>query len=124
VRIKGKQEHNRVALTVIYFLGSIAFLATASSAFLIHEAVISENTLDAAAVALVGQMVSIVTLGLGALGAMLSSTSPKTPPSPLEGSPEPVPVVGVPGGEPVAVEPVEPVTVEQVPSDPEQRQIW
>lgn len=83
IRLKGRDEHNRVALTVIYFLGWIALGAMLWSGFLIHEAVVSDNAIDSAAVALVGQMVSIATLALGALGAMLSSTSPKPAPPPM-----------------------------------------
>lgn len=106
MRIKGREEHNRVALTVIYFLGCIAVVATLMSGYLINQCIVYEDGLNAAAVALVGQMVSISTLSLGALGAMLSSTSPKPQPPPTleDGSPAPTPVVGVPGGEPVAVE--------------------
>ena len=119
VRIKGRDEHNRVALTVIYFLGGIAVLATGWSGWLIHEAVVSDNAIDSAAVALVGQMVSIATLALGALGAMLSSTSPKPPPPPqlADGS---VPVTAVNGDDqpvptqPQAAEPT-PDVVEELP---------
>ena len=109
MRIKARSEHNRVALTVIYFLGGIAFLATGWSGYLIHEAVVSDNQIDSAAVALVGQMVSISTLALGALGAMLSSTSPKPPPPPTVDNPAPVHVVN---------EPTDPVPTDPVPPDP------
>lgn len=93
LRTKRKNEHNQVALTVIYFLGSVASISALMSGFLIHEAVISDNAIDAAVVALIGQQVSITTLALGALGAMLSSTSPKPPPPPVVPPAIPPPVV-------------------------------
>lgn len=82
MRLKARHEHNIVALTVIYFLGTIAVITAVAAAYLVHECIVYEDGLQAAAVALVGQIVSIATLALGALGAMLSSTSPKPPPPP------------------------------------------
>lgn len=122
MRIKSRDEHNRVALTVIYFLGGIAFGAMMWSGYLIHEAVVSDNAIDSAAVALVGQMVSISTLSLGALGAMLSSTSPKPPPPPSvtdSAGQESTPVTVVnPTEDPVPTDPADPVEAEPEP-DPD-----
>jgi hypothetical protein len=109
VRVKRLDEHNRVALTVIYLLGAVAIIAAGWTGFLVHESVVSDNAIDSAAVALIGQMASIATLSIGALGAMLSSTSPKPPPPPTvtdsSGQPStPVTVVNQPAN-PVPTDP-------------------
>lgn len=82
LRVKGKREINHIAVLVITILGVVALISTGWSGYLIHEAVASENEIDSAAVALIGQMVSIATLTIGGLIAMLTSTSPKPPPPP------------------------------------------
>lgn len=118
MRLKRPEEHNRVALTVIWFLGCIATASAVISGGLIYRAIGYEG-IDAAVVALIGQQVSISTLALGALGAMLSSTSPRPAPPPTlaDGSPAPTPVIGVPGGEPVTVERAEPEVTTDVVGD-------
>lgn len=121
MRLKSRDEHNKVALTVIYFLGGIAFGSMMWSGYLIHEAVVSDNAIDSAAVALVGQMVSISTLALGALGAMLSSTSPKPPPPPTvtdsTTGQESTPVTVInPAEDPVPTDPVDDGAPEEEPA--------
>lgn len=123
VRVKTRQELNHVALLVISLLGVVAITATAWSGWLIHEALVYESpnpngTIDAAVVALIGQMVSIATLTIGGLTAMLTSTGPKPAPPPTVTSAEgvqstPVTVVNPPA-DPVPTEPQPPV--EPVPA--------
>lgn len=115
VRLKHRQELNHVAILVISLLGLVALIATAWSGWLIHEALVYEppspsGTIDAAVVALIGQMVSIATLTIGGLTAMLTSTGPKPAPPPTvpatSGAPESTPVTIVnPDPLPTAPEP-------------------
>lgn len=129
LRLKTKQELNLIAVLVISILGVVAVVSTVWSGWLIHEALVYESpnpngTIDAAVVALIGQMVSIATLTIGGLIAMLTSTGPKPAPPPTvppsipatESAPEamPVKIVG-PDPLPTAPEPV--VPDEEVPED-------
>lgn len=117
VRMKHKTEINHIAFLVIGILGVVAVISTWKSGQLIDKAVTSENEVDSAAVALIGQMVSIATLTIGGLIAMLTSTGPKPaqPPSVPAGAgmPESIPVTVVnPPADPVPTDPV-------VPPEPE-----
>lgn len=111
IRPKGKTEINHIAFFVIAILGVVAVTTSAWSGWLIHEAVTAETAVESASVALIGQMVSIATLTIGGLIAMLTSTGPKPPPPPppffdSEGKPStPVTVVN-PSNDPVLTEPV------------------
>lgn len=127
LRLKTRQELNLIAVLVISILGVVAVISTIWSGWLIHEALVYESpnpngTIDAAVVALIGQMVSIATLTIGGLIAMLTSTGPKPAPPPqvpptipaTETAPEamPVKIVG-PDPLPTAPEPI----VDEVPAD-------
>lgn len=123
LRLKSRHELNVVAVLVISLLGLVALIATTWSGWLIHEALVYESpnpngTIDAAVVALIGQMVSIATLTIGGLTAMLTSTGPKVPPPPVVpatgGAPESVPVTLV-GPDPLPTAPEPPTDV--VPDD-------
>lgn len=123
LRLKNRHELNIVAVLVISLLGLVALIATTWSGWLIHEALVYESpnpngTIDAAVVALIGQMVSIATLTIGGLTAMLTSTGPKVPPPPVVpatgGAPESVPVTLV-GPDPLPTAPEPPTDV--VPDD-------
>lgn len=123
LRLKSRHELNIVAMLVISLLGAVALIATTWSGWLIHEALVYESpnpngTIDAAVVALIGQMVSIATLTIGGLTAMLTSTGPKVPPPPVVpatgGAPESVPVTLV-GPDPLPTAPEPPV--DDAPAD-------
>jgi hypothetical protein len=114
VRIKHPREHSLVALVVICFLGSIAIITSISTAVLIHEAVVyvppNGQTIDAAIVALISQQGAIALASIAGLTAMLSSTSPKPPPTPT--------ITGPTGQESVAVTAVN-TPSQPVPTDPQ-----
>lgn len=86
-----QHPHDRIALTVVRFLGTIALGALFGVIFLVWRATESPNEIDPSTVALVAGVSTLAGSALGALGSILASTGKNTP---------------------------QPVTVENPPSDP------
>lgn len=83
--------HDRVALTVIRFLGTAAILGLLGVVFLVYQTTQSDNEIDPSTVALVAGVSTLAGSALGALGSILASTKGAAP---------------------------QPVTVENTPADP------
>lgn len=98
------QPHDKVAFTVVCFLGTAALLFGGGVIFLVFKTLAYES-IDPSTVALVSGVSTLAGAAMGALGSILAST----------GKAAPQPVVGVPGGEPVKVEDT---TVEPHPDAP------
>ena len=82
------QVHDRVALTVIRFLGSAAILGLLGVVFLVFQTTQSANQIDPSTVALVAGVSTLAGSALGALGSILASTK--------GAAPQPVSVVNSP----------------------------
>lgn len=80
--------HDKVALTVVRFLGCIALTALAGVIFLVWRATESPNEIDPSTVALVAGVSTLAGSALGALGSILASTG--------KGAPQPVVVENKP----------------------------
>lgn len=94
--------HDRVAITVIRFLGSSALLFGCGVIFLVYQATQSDNQIDPSTVALVAGVSTLAGSALGALGSILASTSPKGTPTPVtvENKPsDPLPTQDVTAGQ-------------------------
>jgi hypothetical protein len=85
-------SHDRIALTVVRFLGWSAILALGGVIFLVHQAT-GYDKIDPSTVALVSGVSTLAGAALGGLGAMLANTSRGTQPVTVENPPDqPVPV--------------------------------
>lgn len=71
--------HDRVALTVIRFLGSAAITGLLGVVFLVYQATQSSNQIDPSTVALVAGVSTLAGSALGALGSILASTRGSAP---------------------------------------------
>lgn len=85
-------NHDKVAFTVVCFLGSAALLFGAGVVFLVYKT-IGYETIDPSTVALVSGVSTLAGAAMGALGSILASTGKNSP---------------------------QPVVVENPPSDPVQ----
>ena len=86
--------HDKVALTVVRYLGSGMLLALVGIVYLVHQSVSSSNAIDPSTVALVSGVSTLAGAALGSLGAILASTG--------KGTPQPV-VVDQPADNPIPV---------------------
>lgn len=72
-----EHPHDKVALTVVRFLGVGAIVGLAVTGFLVYRALDFEG--DPATVALIGSVSSLASLFAGSLAAILASTGKNTP---------------------------------------------
>ena len=83
---------DRVALTVVRFLGAVALIGVIGVVFLVYVT-IGYETIDPSTVALVAGVSTLAGSALGALGAVLATTGKGTQPVTVEnGADQPVPV--------------------------------
>jgi hypothetical protein len=101
-----KPHVDRVALTVVYFLGSAALLGLAAVAVLVYHAT-GFDKIDPSTVALVSGVSTLAGSALGALGAILASTGKGAPQPVTVENPvsDPVKTADVPAAPPAPVPP-------------------
>ena len=108
-------SHDKVALTVVRFLGAAALLFGVGLCFLVWSATQYEG-IDPSTVALVGQVGALAGGAMGALGAILASTGKGSAPA---GTPSD-PVSVETAEKPLEVTPAVPAVVSPDPAAPEE----
>lgn len=101
--------HDKVALTVVRFLGAAAILFGLGAVFLVWSATQYEG-IDPSTVALVGGISGLAGVALGSLASVLASTGKGAPPQQVE-------VVNTPT-DPVPTTPAAPAAVEYLEESP------